>query len=181
MASSVAQALRLLEQRASADAELAEALLYLADEVAGPEDPFARPSSGVLAAARRVTERRAADSAEARRTDALDTAAVVASIASVHDRRGVDRRRRRGQLLGWSHGSSTLHPAWQFDRSRGDTWPGLPKVIGALAEVAPDARAADALMRAPREDLGGHSLADLLAVGQVETIVRLVQASTDQS
>jgi hypothetical protein len=176
----------LLEQRASGDAELAEALLYLADEVNGPEDHFARPASGVLAAARRVTERREAESPEARRTDALDTAAVVAAIAWLHDRRGVDRRRRRGQLLGWSQGSSTLHPAWQFDRSRGDTWPGLTNVIAILAEATPDALAADALMRASRDDLAWRSLAwrslaDLLAAGQVDTVVRLALASTDQS
>jgi len=181
MASSVARALRLLEQRAGSDASLSEALIYLAEEMTGPEDPFARPSGGVLTAARRVTERREMEGAEARRADALDTTAVVATIASVHDRRGVDRRRQRGQLLGWSQGSRTLHPAWQFDRSRGDTWPGLAKVIGALAKVTPDAQAADALMRASRDDLGGRSLADLLTAGQVETVVRLVLASSDQS
>jgi hypothetical protein len=54
-------------------------------------------------------------------------------------------------------------------------------VLEVLSEVAPDPQAADALMRAPREDLDGRTLADLLAAGQVETVLRLVRAARDQS
>jgi hypothetical protein len=59
-------------------------------------------------------------------------------------------------------------------------------VIAILAEATPDALAADALMRASRDDLAWRSLAwrslaDLLAAGQVDTVVRLALASTDQS
>ena len=75
----------------------------------------------------------------------------------------------------------TLHPAWQFDARRGDTRPGLQAVLAALSEVAPDPHAADALMRARREDLDGRTLADLLAAGQDETVVRLLRAAQDQS
>ena len=53
--------------------------------------------------------------------------------------------------------------------------------VDALSEVAPDPQAADALMRAPREDLDGRTLADLLASGQIETVLRLVRAARDQS
>ena len=102
-------------------------------------------------------------------------------VRSISDRKGVDRRRRRGQLLGWRAGSRTLHPAWQFDPRRGETRSGLPAVLDALSEVAPDPEAADALMTAAREDLGGRTLADLLAAGRVETVVRLVRAAGDQS
>jgi hypothetical protein len=106
---------------------------------------------------------------------------VVKLVGSIGDRKGVDRRRRRGQLLGWRAGGRTLHPDWQFDPRRGDTRPGLPMVLEALSEVAPDPQAADALMRAPREDLDGRALADLLAAGQIETVLRLVRAARDQS
>lgn len=181
MALSVADAVRVLGERASDDPGLAETLRYLADAVTGPDDPFGRPPEAVLAAARGVNERRQVERAHARRADALDTAAVVEAISSVNDRRGVDRRRRRGQLLGWPSGTQTLHPAWQFDPSRGDTRPGLARVIAALREATPDAQAADELMRAPREDLDHRSLADLFAAGQVQTVIRLVLASADES
>jgi hypothetical protein len=36
-------------------------------------------------------------------------------------------------------------------------------------------------MRAPREDLDGRSLADLLAAGDIESVLRLVRAARDQS
>jgi hypothetical protein len=54
-------------------------------------------------------------------------------------------------------------------------------VLTALSEAAPDPQAADALMRARREDLDGRTLADLLAAGQDETVVRLLRAARDQS
>jgi hypothetical protein len=113
--------------------------------------------------------------------NALDTAEVVALIGSINDRKGVDRRRRRGQLLGWRAGARTLHPTWQFDRRLGETRPGLARVLAALAEIAPDAQAADALMSTPREDVGGRSLAELFTTGRVETVVRLVRAGGDHS
>jgi hypothetical protein len=181
MAFSVSEAVRVLGERAVDDPGLAETLRYLADDVAGPEDPFAVPLGSVLASARRVNERRQAQRAEDRRVDALDTAAVVDVIASINDRRGVERRRKRGKLLGWQCGTRTLHPAWQFDRSRGDTRAGLARVIAALDEVTANPQAADALMRAERDDLDGRSLADLFAAGRVNTVVRLALASTDQS
>ena len=180
MALSVSEAVRMLGARAADDPGLAETLRYLADD-SGADDPFAVPPQSVMSTARRVNERRQIERDEERRAGALDTAAVVEVIASIHDRRGVDRRRRRGQLLGWRSGSATLHPAWQFDQSRGDTRHGLARVIAALGEVTPDGQAADALMRAARDDLDGSSLAELFAAGRVETVVRLILASADQS
>ena len=112
---------------------------------------------------------------------ALETPEVVALLRSVNDRRGVDRRRSRGQLLGWKSGARTLHPKWQFDQARGETWPGLPAVLEVLGDVAPDPHVADGIMRAPRKDLDGASLADLLARGRSETVVRLLQAGAEQS
>jgi hypothetical protein len=179
MAATVERAIRVLEERASEDSALAEAVLFLADDVDGPHDPFGDPAGGVLAAARAVNRRR---QRERRDTPAaLDTAGVVAVIGSINDRKGVDRRRRRGQLLGWRAGARTLHPGWQFDRRLGETRPGLTQVLAALAQVAADARAADALMSAPREDLEGRTLAELFAAGRTETVVRLIGAAGDQS
>jgi hypothetical protein len=175
----VARAIKVLQERAGEDEALAEALLFLAGDVEGPDDPFAHPPEGVLTAARSVNERR---QRQRRQTvDALDTAEVVALIGSINDRKGVDRRRRRGQLLGWRAGARTLHPSWQFDRRRGETRPGLRPVLAALGEVAPDAQTADALMSTPREDLEGRTLADLFVAGGIETVVRLVMAAGDQS
>jgi hypothetical protein len=181
MVLTVSEAVRVLGQRATDDADLADALRYLAGDDAGPDDPFDIPDQSVLAAARRVNDRRQAARLIERRANALDTAAVVRTIASLHDRRGVDRRRRRGQLLGWTSGTTTLHPAWQFDSACGDTRPGLAQVIAALGQVTSDAQAADQLMRAPRHDLDGRNLADLFAAGRLETVLRLILTAADQS
>jgi hypothetical protein len=181
MPATVAQAIKVLEERSGQDAALAEAVVFLAAEAEGPERPFDRPAASVLRAATLVNERRQRERREEAASAALPTAEVVELLGSIGDRKGVDRRRRRGQLLGWRAGGRTLHPAWQFDRRRGATRPGLPTVLEVLSEVAPDPQAADALMRAPREDLDGRTLADLLAAGQIETVLRLVRAARDQS
>ena len=181
MAVSMVDTVRVLAERAGDDSNLAETLRYLADVTTESDDPFGRPPEPARRAARGVDEQRQVERARARRADALDTAAVIQVLASVNDRRGVDRRRRRGQLLGWRSGAQTLHPVWQFDLPRGETRPGLARVIAALREVTHDDQAADELMRAPREELDHRSLADLLAGGQVETAIRLILASSDQS
>lgn len=181
MALTVAEAIKVLEDRARNDAAVAETVLFLAGEVDGPVDPFTGSRPEVLGAARAVNARRHRQRREALAGRALDTAEVVALITSINDRKGVDRRRRRGQLLGWRSGARTLHPAWQFDTRRGDTRPDLARVLAALTEVAPDPRTADALMSTPREDLEGRTLADLFAAGRVETAVRLILAAGDQS
>ncbi|SRR5579883_1238423 len=181
MASALAQAIKVLEKRSSEDAALAEAVVFLARESEGPTDPFGPVPAGARSAARAVNERRELDRREAAASSVLDTASVVALVRSIRDRKGVDRRRHRGQLLGWRSGARTLHPDWQFDARRGDTRPGLVAVLGALREVTRDAETADALMRAPRDDLDGRSLASLFAAGHVRTVVRLIHASAEQS
>lgn len=175
------EAIRALEDRAAEDPALAEAVRFLAVGSTGPSDPFADPGSAVRMAARTVNERRQRRRALDRMQRTLATSAVVDLIDSINDRRGVDRRRHRGQLLGWRAGRVALHPEWQFDRIRGDTRAGLDEVLAALREVTTDPIAADALMTAPRLDLDGATLADLFARGNVATVVRLVLASGDQS
>jgi hypothetical protein len=180
MVTTVAQAIKALEQQTLEDPDLADAVVFLA-QGADSNDPFGPAPEGALAAARRAnarllrTRRTTADQA------ALDTSEVVALLQSVNDRRGVDRRRQRGQLLAWKSGAQTLHPKWQFDARRGEVWPGLPIVLKALAEVAPDPQAADELMRAPRVDLAGASLADLVAKGRPETAARLIRSGAEQA
>ena len=159
----------------------AEVVLFLAEGAGGPEHPFATPAVRILGAARLVNERRHRHRREAAASAALGTAEVVGLVRCISGRKGIDRRRRRGQLLGWKVGTRTLHPASQLDPGRGDTRTGLPAVLEAHSEVAPDAEAADALMRAPRADLDGRTLADLLAAGRVETVLRLVSAAQDHS
>ena len=51
-------AIRVLETKATEDPALAEALRYLAVGSDSPVDPFVDPGSGVMAAARTVNERR---------------------------------------------------------------------------------------------------------------------------
>ncbi|MGH9292431.1 MAG: hypothetical protein ACRDZ6_06590 [Acidimicrobiales bacterium] len=177
----MAEAIKVLEERSSQDPALAEAVVFLAEEAEGPTDPFGAVPPGAGSAARVVNARRERDRMEAGAVSALDTASVVALVSSIGDRKGVDRRRQRGQLMGWRSGARTLHPDWQFDTRRGETRPGLGAVLSALREVTPDAETADALMRVPRDDLHGRSLASLFAAGQVHTVVRLIRAAADQS
>ena len=102
-------------------------------------------------------------------------------VPSISDRKGVDRRRARGTLLGIRAGNRMLHPAWQFDPRHRDTYPGLPLLLAALAEVATDGLDADAIATTARADADGSSAADLLAAGHVEAAVALVHLAGDQS
>lgn len=181
MTTTLAEAIRVLHNRAKQDDSVADMVVFLAEDLAEPGDLFAEPPPGLLATARRFNERRQRRRLESLRARALDTAQVVELVSSINDRRGVDRRRQRGRLLGWRAGRRILHPDWQFDRRLGDTRPGLDRVLAALREAVPDPLAAHALMTTPREELGGGTLADLFAAGRIETVVRLILASGDQS
>lgn len=177
----LAEAIRVLHHRASSDAALAETVRLLAEDTGSPTDPFADPGPAVRGVARRANLRRQSEHATRLHSHAIDTAGVIELILTIHDRKGVDRRRRRGRLLGWRAGRRTLHPEWQFDRRLGDTRPGLHKVLAALREATADPLAADTLMTTPREDLDGGTLADLFAGGRIETVVRLILEAGDQS
>ena len=181
MATTLAEAIRVLRKNAEKDAALAETIRLLAEDGDGPDEPFADPGPAVRSVARLVNERRQGENRAALLNRAIDTAGVIELIESIQDRKGVDRRRRRGTLMGWRAGRRTLHPEWQFDRRRGDTRPGLERVLAAFREVALDPIGADALMATPRDDLDGGTLADLFARGQIETVVRLILAAGDQS
>lgn len=173
------RALERLRGRAKSDEHVAEAVEFLADD--SVLDPFERPGEGALALARAINRRRHDARRDEFRARALTTPQVVALIGSMSDRKAVDRRRRRGTLLGARVGNETLHPGWQFDRRRGDTRPDLDRVLAALREVSADEWAADALMVAARADLGGRSIADLFADGRTNLVVRIIALAGDQS
>lgn len=156
-----------LRERAESDPSLVETLQHLVD--AEPvSDPFAAPADDVAELARTVNRQRQADRASELRARCLTTGQVVELIPSISDRKGVDRRRARGALLGIRVGNQMLHPTWQFDRRRRDTLPALGRVLSALSEVAGDPIDADAIATTPRAEADGASVADLLAAGHID-------------
>jgi hypothetical protein len=169
-----------LRERAASDPALVATLQHLAD--ADPvTDPFAAPADDVAELARAINRKRQTDRLSALRARSITTSQVIESVASISDRKGVDRRRARGALLGIRSGNQMLHPAWQFDRRRRDTVEGLRRVLTALSEIAIDPIDADAIATAPRAEADGASVADLLAAGQVDAAVALVHLAGDQS
>lgn len=172
--------LERLRHQAEEHAELAEALEFLAD-AGSADDPFGRVEDGVMRSVQAIDRRRHRDHRQDLRERSLITAEVVAMVESISDRKGVDRRRQRGRLLGIKDANVVRHPMWQFDRDLGETRPGLDRVLAALGEVTADPVAADALMTAPRSDLGGGTLAGLLAGGDVALVVGLIHMAGDQS
>lgn len=138
--------------------------------IAGRKRPVTPTSHQV---ARVVNAERGAELREAFTADALSSR-EVAELLDVADHRAVAGRRSRGTLLGWTIGNETYHPAWQF--ADVGTVPGLTAVVKALGEVTGSVLVADRIMRREREDLDGRSLADLLADGQHELVVRLIRA-----
>ena len=172
--------LERLRERAESDLAFFETLQHLAD--ANPvADPFAVPDDDVVQVARTINRQRQTQQLTLLRARSLTTSQVVELVASISDRKGVDRRRARGALLGIRIGNHTLHPSWQFDRRRRDTHAGLRRVLAALSEVAADPLDADAIATAPRADTGGASVADLLADGNVDAAIALALLAGDQS
>jgi hypothetical protein len=103
------------------------------------------------------------------------TSPQVAEILGVADHRAVQGRRARRTLLGWTIGNETYHPDWQFTDD--GTVVGLAPVVRALGAVTSSPLAADRIMRHARDELDGRSLADLLADGRSDLVVRLIAAT----
>lgn len=179
MADVLDAALERLRDRAELDPEFADAVVWMAE--AEVDDPFQEPPASVVGLARSVNRRRQVERAHEFRRGTYTTREVVELLASVNDRKGVDRRRRRGTLLGVRAGADTLHPAWQFDPRRREVWPGLPEVLDALSSVAVDGVDADAIATAGGATADGRSIAQLLADGEVEAAVRAARLAGDQS
>lgn len=90
----------------------------------------------------------------------LTTEQAVGRLPGATTRQAVHRLRDRGRLLGRTIGNATWFPAWQFgDAGLRDD---LPRVLTALRSFTSDALAADRIMRLPREELGGSSIAEAL-------------------
>lgn len=93
------------------------------------------------------------------RTAALTTDAVR-QMLGLGSRQAVHQLRQRGRLLARTLGNSTWFPTWQF--AGGTVRPELPLVLERLRRFSADAVAADRVMRLPREELDGRSLAEAL-------------------
>lgn len=169
-----------LRHQAGEDAELAEALAFLADAQAG-HDPFGPLEPAVVRGVSAINRGRHRAERGALRARSLTTAEVVALVSTISDRKGVDRRRHRGRLLAVKDGSVLRHPTWQFDPDLGDSRAGLDRVLAALGELTTSPEVADALMTAARPDLDGTTLADLFVDGQVTLVEQLLQLAGDQS
>jgi hypothetical protein len=104
------------------------------------------------------TSRREAVLAEFR-AEAL-TADEVRRLLGVRSRQAVHALRQRGRLMGRTLGNTTLFPAWQF--AGGALRPDLPGLLERLRRYSSDAVAADRVMRLPRPELDGRSVAEAL-------------------
>ncbi len=174
------EALDCLRIKARENPDLAEALEFLA-EGNEDEDPFAKVDEGVMVGVRTINRRRQVHLRSDLTRRALTTSQVVALIDSISDRKAVDRRRRRGRLLGLKEARTVLHPIWQFDPDRREARDDLDRVLAALGEITADPWTADATMTTPRSDLDGRSLADLFAGGDTDQALRLIRMAGDQS
>jgi hypothetical protein len=87
------------------------------------------------------------------------TADGVRRLLALRSRQAVHQLRQRGRLIGRTLGNTTWFPAWQF--AGGALRPDLPALLGRLRGFS-DAVAADRVMRLPREELDGRSLAEAL-------------------
>lgn len=177
---SVATVMERLRARVEEDPAFLETLEHLASfELV---DPFDVPPDATRQLARDLNRRRHEQRTAELRQRSLTTSQVVDLVGSITDRKGVDRRRHRGTLLGIGGiDRQTLHPQWQFDTRRGNTHPGLHRLLAALRETAPDPMDADALAVAAQPGAGGASIAELLAGGEVEEAVALARLAGDQS
>lgn len=155
-----------IRERERDEPDVVEPVLRL---LADPDDDVEVTKAMRVTAAALADERQAA-SLEAFLAASLPTAAVLERVRSWNDRRTVSSARQRGQLLGLTLGRDAYHPDWQFSRS--GVRSGVAQVVGPLLEAAADdAILADRIMREPRPQLDGDSLADLLAAQRTDEVV----------
>lgn len=162
-----AELMRRVAARATADPD---AVLPVLRMLVGDDEP-AEVDEAVLQAAEVVNARRLAKARREFIAGSLTTEQVGEHIGGA-SRQAVAARRARGGLLGITVGTTVYHPRWQFGPE--GLRPGLGRVLAALREIRASALSADALMRASHPDLGGRSLADVLAAGDVDSVVARV-------
>lgn len=123
--------------------------------------------------ASRLNDARLAAAHDEFRSAALSTEDVMQRL-HLRSRQAVHALRDRGRLVGRTFGNVTLFPAWQFDGPalRAD----LHAILETLARFTTDTVACDRVMRVPRPELGGASLAESLDVpGRRELAWALLQ------
>lgn len=109
--------------------------------------------------ASRLNDARVAAAHDEFRAGALTTDEVRSRLG-LRSRQAVHALRERGRLVARTFGNTTLFPAWQLDGPglRAD----LSALLGTLRRFSADAVACDRVMRLPRSELGGASVAESL-------------------
>jgi hypothetical protein len=110
--------------------------------------------------AERVNAERLRAALEEFRDGAWTTDDVLRHIRRFRTRQAVHALRARGRLLGRTIGNATWFPRWQF--ADGDLRPDLGKLLDTLGRFSTDAVACDRVMRLPRPELHGRSIAEAL-------------------
>lgn len=121
------------------------------------EEPDA--PGGLRPVAARLNDVRLAAAHDEFRSGSL-TADEVRRRLGVRSRQAVHALRDRGRLMARTFGNQTWFPAWQLDGP--GLRPALPALLAALRRFSDDAVAADRIMRLPRPELDGISLAEAL-------------------
>jgi hypothetical protein len=160
-----AELLRRVAARAAVDPD---SVLPVLRVLVGDDEPAEEIDERVLEAAEIVNTRRLAKARRNFMSAAMTTEQVGEQLGGA-SRQAVSARRARGGLLAITVGTTAYHPDWQFGPE--GVVRGLGRVLDALREIRASPLSADALMRAPQSDLDGRSLADLLAQGDVDTVV----------
>lgn len=86
---------------------------------------------------------------------------VLREVSRFRTRQAVHALRMRGGLVGRTIGNATWFPRWQFHN--GDVRPDLGPILEALQRFSTDAIAVDRVMRLPREELHGRSIAESIS------------------
>jgi Predicted transcriptional regulator len=107
------------------------------------------------------------------RERAYSTAEVAEMLGGI-SRQAVSQRVAKGQLMSIQISGKAWFPDWQFEN--GLPIDGLPQVIAALREMDVGTWGADALARNPIPEENGRTLADILAVGDVDRAVHYAYA-----
>lgn len=152
--------------------EVSDTLLERVAEAAGRDPDTVRPVLQVLAGdtpewvatlrpvATLVNAERLRATLEEFKQGSWTTEDVLHHVPRFRTRQAVHVLRARGRLLGRTIGNATWFPRWQF--VDGDLRPDLAQVLGTLSRFSSDAVACDRVMRLPRSELQGRSLAEAL-------------------